>query len=380
MMSSDLLDRISAGENSQTQFKQNVFDSGKLAEEFVAFSNAEGGALFIGFEDHGEISGLSEEDISRLNQLISNVSNENVKPPIYPLVQTESLGGKKILVVWVKKGSNKPYCTASGIYWTKSGADKRKMSPEELRRLFSESGYFSADEMLNERAGLDDLDYAAFHAFFKRKRNRDFKETGLDLWTVLENLNLCARGHLTLAGTLFFGIDPQRFYPLFTLQGLRVAGTDLGANSYSDKKYFSGTLKQLLDQGMMFLNAHLQNKQDKETFNTPGKLEIDPSALEEALVNALIHRDYFIAAPIKVFVFDNRVEIMSPGKLPNSLTVEKIKSGLSVVRNPVIHSIAPYVLEYSGFGTGIERIIRTCPGVHFENDIPGERFICTFPR
>lgn len=375
-----LTERIASGEDSRTQFKQNIFQAKKLAEEMVAFSNAEGGVLLVGVTDGGEVRGLSGEDIHRLNQLVANTASENVKPPIYPIVQIEHIAGKRVMAVMVRKGTHKPYCTSGGLYLTKAGSDKRKMSPDELRRLFAESGWFSADESVNEKSSIRDLDMGEFDRYFENKRRKPFQETGLSLETVLSNLNLFSDGHLTLAGTLFFAVNPQQFYPLFTVQALRVDGVRASSNRFLDKKYFGGNMRKLLEQSMMFLKANLRNLQDQATFNTPGNLEIPEPALEEALVNALIHRDYYISAPVKLLVYEDRVEIISPGKLPNALTVEKIKSGLSIARNPILHSIAPFVLEYSGFGTGIERIMRLCPKVTFENDITSELFSCILPR
>ena len=376
----NISDRINNGEDSFTQFKENIFDAKKLSEELVAFSNAEGGALIIGVGDNGSISGLSQKDIQRLNQLICNTANENVKPPVYPLVEVETIQEKTVMIIHVKKGINRPYATSSGIYITKSGADKRKMSPDELRRLFAESSTLSADEAVHPKSSLKDLDQGEFHRFFLQKKGKEFQETGLKLETVLENMNLLAESHLTLAGILFFALNPQRFYPMFTVQALLFSGSDIRTDQYINKQYFSGNLRTLFNQAMMFLKSSLIFRQDKKTFNTPGKLEIPEPALEEAIINALIHRDYYINAPIKLMIFSDRVEIINPGKLANSLTVEKIKNGLSIARNPIFHSLAPFVLNYSGFGTGIDRIFSHCPDTDFVNDILGEEFRVIFKR
>ncbi|WP_080807891.1 RNA-binding domain-containing protein [Desulfamplus magnetovallimortis] len=376
----EIEERIINGEDSYTQFKENIFDSKKLAEELVAFSNADGGTLIIGVRDDGSVSGLSRKDIGRLNQLVSNTANDNVKPPVYPLVEVSTIYDKEVMLVHVKKGFNKPYATSSGIYITKSGADKRKVSPEELRRLFAESAALSPDEIIHTKSSIKDLDQGEFHRFFLNKKNRDFAETGLDLTTVLENMNLYADGYLTLAGIMFFAFNPQKFYPIFTLQALHSSGTDTTTSGYINKKYFSGNLRALYEQAMMFLQSSLLTRQDKETFNTPGTLEIPPPALEEAIINALIHRDYYINAPIKIMIHSDRVEIINPGKLANSLTVDKIKNGLSIARNPVFHSLAPFVLNYSGFGTGIDRIVKLCPDVDLINDTSSEEFRVIFQR
>lgn len=381
MTTIDIIQRISNGEDSFTQFKQNITRAESLASEYVAFSNAKGGVIIIGVDDGGDIHGVSTKEINRLNQLISNVANENVTPPIYPLTEIHQIQEKKVLAVHIPEGLNKPYATKSGIYYTKSGADKRKVSQDELKRMFASSGNLFADEVINRNTSLADFDDKEFFRFFKNKKAKDFNATGLNLENVLNNLNLYSKGHLTLSGIMFFAFNPQQFYPVFNVQAVFIKGESQASSTFEDKKYFEGNIYKLYDQAMMFFKSSLKNKQNKQTFNTPGELEIPVSALEEAVVNALIHRDYFLQSSIKLFVFDDRVEIRSPGKLPNSLTVEKIKSGLSIARNPVIHSIAPFVLSYSGFGSGIERMVDRCgEHVDFINDEEKDEFRVIFKR
>jgi len=381
MKSTEIVQRISNGEDSFTQFKENVTRSDSLASEFVAFSNAKGGLIIIGVDDEGIIQGLDSKDISRINQLISNVANENVTPPVYPLSEIHQIQGNKLLVIHIPEGLNKPYATKSGMYYTKSGADKRKVSQDELKRMFASSGNLYADEELNRNTSLSDFDEKEFFRFFKNKKSNDFKETGLKLEPVLNNLNLYSEGHLTLSGTLFFAFNPQQFYPVFNIQAVYIKGKRGASSTFEDKKYFEGNIYKLYEQAMMFFKASLKNIQRKNTFNTPGELEIPVPALEEAVVNALIHRDYYIRSSIKLFIFDDCVEVRSPGKLPNSLTVEKIKQGLSIARNPVMHSIAPFVLSYSGFGSGIERMVDSCgENVNFINDQEKDEFRVVFKR
>ena len=98
------------------------------------------------------------------------------------------------------------------------------------------------------------------------------------------------------------------------------------------------------------------------------------------IVNALIHRDYFITSTIKIFIFPDRIEIISPGKLPNSLTVDKMKSGIAIPRNPVLQSLAQYVLPYKGLGSGIVRALSYYPSIEFTNDTTLDRFTAIIKR
>jgi len=106
----------------------------------------------------------------------------------------------------------------------------------------------------------------------------------------------------------------------------------------------------MLRDSLRFVLSQLRNYQVEKDFNSNPKREIDERVLTELLVNALIHRDYLINSSIKVFIFHNRVEIINPGKLTNSLTVEKIKNGLSIHRNPILNSISKNMLPYTGYG------------------------------
>ena len=125
---------------------------------------------------------------------------------------------------------------------------------------------------------------------------------------------------------------------------------------------------------------NLRREQNGKGVNTTGEVEIPKIVLEELLANALIHRDYFVSAPIRIFVFDERVEIISPGHLPNNLTVANIRSGNSNIRNPILTSHAPTVLPYRGLGNGILRALKAYPSIEFEDDQNGDLFRAVIRR
>ena len=135
-----------------------------------------------------------------------------------------------------------------------------------------------------------------------------------------------------------------------------------------------------INPALALARNNLSNIQSAGSFNQTGMLEIDERALEEAVVNALIHRDYSKNAVIRLFIFKDRVEIISPGSLPNHLTIENILNGNSVIRNPTIVSYATKTLPYSGIGSGIPRIIKNHPETKLVNDSDGEQFTITLFR
>ena len=131
---------------------------------------------------------------------------------------------------------------------------------------------------------------------------------------------------------------------------------------------------------MRFFTTNLYHLQAGQNFNKTGKLEVSQTALEELLQNALVHRDYSKNAPVRVMIFDNRIEIVSPGALPNSLTIENIKLGNAVVRNNLLVSFCSKLMIYRGFGSGISRAIAAQPDIEFINDVEGEQFRVIIPR
>ncbi len=379
----ELIERISNGEDSFTQFKREAVPAKDLAKEFVAFLNAEGGILIFGVNDDGDITGLSFDEIEKLGQLIGNTADQNVKPPFHPIVENMSIGDNKLVLVHIPKGVSKPYATSSGDYYIKSSSDKKKISQEELRRLFAESKKLYADEEIVHGSDITDLDTSIFYKFLEKDNVSVYEELRSDklhLAQVLENLELSRENQLTLAGNLIFGIKPQKFSRSFYIDCCYFDGDDISVDKYISKKTIDGNFLTMFNNSLDFLKSNLISSQDGDDFNSSSTLEIDERVLTELIVNALVHRDYYIQSSIKIFIFHNRVEIISPGKLTNSLTVEKIKNGISIHRNPILNSICKNVLPYSGYGSGIKRAISINENIVFENDIEKEQFICIIPR
>lgn len=152
-------------------------------------------------------------------------------------------------------------------------------------------------------------------------------------------------------------------------------------NIYDDNEpAFEGNLKEVYEQAINFIDRNIKKIPSGESFNSQPKWQIPREVFEEILVNALIHRDYFIQTTIKVFLFSDRIEIISPGRLPDSQTEETIVNGVSIPRNPVLQSLAQYILPYKGAGTGLMRAISIYPDIKFINDQEKERFIVIIKR
>lgn len=225
----EILDLVSLNEDSIRQFKENVHNGDSLASEMAAFANAEGGVILLGVADDGSIPGLSREDVSRINQLISNAASQLVRSPL--VVQTENVAmenSRIVIVLTVPKGIDKPYFDKNGVIWLKCGADKRRVnSKEELRRLFQMTDQFHADE-LPTKAGIEALDKLRFRDFLRDIYKRDFPEEPAELKRMLKNMNLVTDdGMLNLVGVLMFAERPEWILPQFVVKSIRYPGNKI---------------------------------------------------------------------------------------------------------------------------------------------------------
>ena len=217
---SEVLQILKQGEDSKVQFKENIERHENLAAEMVAFSNTIGGKIFIGVDDSGIIKGLSSTDINRINQMISNVASEGIKPAINPITEVMTIDDKRILIVSISEGLNKYYQDKNGSIWVKSGADKRKATArEEIQRLFQSSRIIQADEELTKIA-LSNLDLDYFTTFFKNRYHEELDDQKLPISNIIDNMNLGRDGFLNLAGALLFSKNPSNMLPAFIVKAV----------------------------------------------------------------------------------------------------------------------------------------------------------------
>ena len=382
----ELIELVGRGEDSRTQFKRTVTNPESFAGDVVAFSNSKGGRILIGVNDHGEIVGLSSEDIRRINQLVSNVTTNLVRPSVNTYNENVAIAsGQVVMVVTVPEGISKPYADNCGVFWVKSGSDKRRVtSREEVQRMLQGADLVHADEVPVDGVTAVDVDMDHFGEFFVKQFGEPLQvaldRDGISLGQLLTNLGLVSDSNLNLAGLLLFVRNPQRYRPAIVVKAVSFVGNDPAGNKYRDSEDIGGCLREMHKGIMSFLTRNLRRLQGEKGFNTEGDIEIPLPALEELVVNMLLHRDYFISAPWRVMIFDNRVELISPGTLPNNLTVENIRNGVSIIRNPLITSFATKELPYRGIGTGIRRALAAVPALELESDDDRNIFTARIPR
>ena len=386
MDTSELLELIEKGEDSQTQFKERFGSIDALAAEICAFCNSNGGNIIVGVSDDGGITGLTKEEIHKLNEWVSNTCSQKIDPQVNVTTQNIKYPDKIVMVISVPIGSNKFYMANGKDIWVKVGADKRRAKREEIQRLLQSSGHLYADEMPVENTNLSDINLDVFKSFYERRTYEKLEELNIPLEKVMSNLKLMEDGKLTLAGLLVFGKNPEEKKPQFVIKAVLFPGNSPAVSEYKDSRDISGSIPKIFEAARSFLINNLRWIQKEQHFNTTGILEIPQIALEEALINAIVHRNYFISSNIRIFIFDNRVEIISPGALPNTVNVESIKMGIHIERNPILVSMLKDIegIPYRGIGTGVRRILYECENagitVDFIEEKDNEQFKVIFYR
>ena len=406
-MMDDILKQINAGEVSGVQFKERILDKYDIACELVAFSNSHGGKLVVGIKDKtGETNALSYSEVQETTNLLSDIASENVVPSILIKIDTVEVEDGNLVVATVKEGLNKPYHDNKGIVWVKNGADKRKVFDNaELAEMMTDCGSFAPDEAGVRDATVNDLDATTIKQFLGNRFDRVLEKKGLtgdafneasldmicsaiakghDCEKILRNLRFIRPdGSLTVAAMLLFGKYTQRWMPMMTAKCICFAGNSVGSKVFRDKVNdadMEGNLLHQYDTIMDFFTRNLHNVQVGEEFNSMGKLEIPYTSLVEFTVNSLVHRSLNMKAPVRIFIFDNRVEIHSPGALPNGLTIDDIKAGTSMPRNMFLFNNAIYLLPYTGVGSGITRALDEDVNVTFMNNDKAQEFVITVWR
>jgi ATP-dependent DNA helicase RecG len=375
-----VVEKLRLGEDGITQFKMKV-DSQSLAEEMVAFANGSGGYIFIGVKenDKGVEIPIGVENTKELNNLISNASTENCVPPIFPKMQNIFLEEKTIVILYIEAGLQKPYRTKAGKYILRAGADKRAVSQEELSRMMQESNMFHIEELAIRDALVDSsINMVRIDDYFKNIYKESvfdyIKNSDLSFIILCQNIGIAKGNELNLVGLLLFANNPQIFRPSFFIKAVNFFGNEIEEIEYRSSEDIHGVLLNQYERGMNFITSHLMKKQNGQSFNSVGVLEISEIALQEFLVNALVHRDYSRLGSIKILMFANRIEIISPGHLVNHLSIENIKNGNAIPRNPILLSLASKILPYRGLGSGIRRALKEHPHSELINDKEGQQF------
>ncbi|MCF0184414.1 MAG: putative DNA binding domain-containing protein [Bacteroidaceae bacterium] len=377
MNKEEFIELCKCGETSRVQFKQEFSTQVKIAQEMVAFANSHGGVILFGVEDKtGALVGLTYQQLQDTSLEAGNAATEQVKPTIYIETEVVKADDKYFLVCHVEEGCNKPYKTNNGEIWVKQGADKRRVTENsEILSLFQDSGNYHAEEQGLQGSSVSDLEMAYLREYYQKVYGKAIEDFNQPLEGMLKSIGVMTpNGELTRAGILYFGKNPQQYERSFKIKAVAFVGNSIGGKEYIDSRDIVGTLPMMFRDGMAFLKSMLHHTQNGQNFNSLGVLEIPEVVLEELLQNALVHIDLLHPAAIRLLVFENRIEIINPGKLYGGLKVQDIMLGASKQRNPLMADFAERTMIYRGLGSGIVRAMRENVILDFINEEEANQF------
>ena len=350
-------------ESSTVEFKSALPKNDQILKTVVGFCNQNGGKIIIGVEDNGTIKGLTDEEIQNVMEYIDKTIFDGTAPPIIPLVYAHAIGEKNILIIEVYPGMNKPYYVKSetmdkGIY-VRLGRSTVRATPDMIEELKWQSRGLSYDMMALYHAHMKDLNENAIRSFFKQRKSR--KKVPDDFKEALKAYNLITVEHAhvypTIAGILLFGNEPERFLTEAMIICTRfkgIAGRDVLAT-----RDCLGTLSTQFHEAFDFIVSQLNRSFVIRGRYRSEQLEVPEEAIREALLNAIIHRNYHIKAPIRIAIFENRIEIFSPGNFPGPLNSRNLKMGFTFIRNAVIAKVFREMGLIEKLGSGLITIFNS---------------------
>ena len=348
---------LSQGENQAVEFKSDQVRAESLAKELVAFSNTQGGVLFIGVDDKGEVTGISDADrVQTLEEWIANIARENIIPSIEPTIQKIKYNEKWILKIDILKGKDKPYQTNKHQFLIRVGSTNRIASQAELMRLFQQSGVFHYDRLGVEFTSIRDLNMNKIDQYFNNYQI-DFIQEENQKQLLINSEILDEAGTVTLAGLLIFGLNPQRHLKNASISFAHFTGTEL-TDELIDKQVIEGNLDYQVDTTLSIIKNNIPKPSVIEgTKTVDTQFQYSDNVFRELLVNACVHRNYSIqGSRIRVFLFSDRIEFTSPGRLPNTISIEKLKAGVSYASNPVIVKFMENMRYIDKLGRGLPMV------------------------
>lgn len=379
----ELREILLRGEDSEHQFKRKFDpkddrDKEKFAAETIAFLNTRGGRIFVGVDDDGSICGVDED----LDNFISNTCSDSIKPPCQVYTENVHTSEGLVIIIEVPNGDNKPYQDKRNQFWKKKGADKRRVTDRnELQRLFQEGHATYADTIPVREATFFDLDKSLLKAIYGSQTKGEILDDNDEAAIhQLQGIRLMKGMQPSLAALMLFGKEPANFFPEICIKAIWFKGNERSSDEYFDNRRYEGTLPEQYEQAMGFLRAwNAKQQQPGESFNAQSVEQIPETVFEEVLVNALVHRDYFLSDSVKVYIFDDRIEIISPGCLPNSLSAEEAMKGIGRERNPLLLRFAYELMNYRGARSGLMRASKKYPSITLDNRIEEEEVCVTIP-
>jgi len=348
-------------ESNTVEFKKSLSEWRELVETASAFSNTKGGEIFVGVEDSGNVIGIAvgKKTIEDIAQKIK----QNTDPQIYPSISVEEINEKNVIEIEVPESKSKPVFAFDNVF-KRVGKSNHRVSSEEMRKMVLEGKKVYWDVEICESASVKDIDNKKVNWYLmKREEIRKItKPKGMSYENLLLNIGAVKKIDKkilpTNAGILFFGKDPQRTISQSVLRGVKFKGIKI-TDVVIDRIDCSGTIWEMVGQIEEFIrkNIRLLSHRTAESFARADKFEYPIQALREAIINALLHRNYLEPADVRMFVFDNGITIVNPGCFPKDVTPEK---PIHKPINPTLCNLMYDVGFIEKYGSGIYMMKEFC--------------------
>ena len=361
------LQEITNGESKNVEFKVELpKKSEKYMKSVIAFANTSGGKIVLGVDDETRtIVGVDEKSVFQIMDNIANAISDSCEPQIIPNITFQTIDGKCVVVVEIYPGANRPYYfksfgKASGTYIRVAGTS-RPADQVKIKELEMEGANLSWDELtcvgypVDEKAVLKlcgDIKRYMFEATGAEdvKSIKEVSSKQLLSWKILKQVE----GELL--ATNAFVLLTSEYFPFSKIQCALFKGTD--RDIFIDKKEYGGPLYEQIENAYQFVLRHINLGAEIEGIVRRESYELPIGAIREMIVNAVCHRNYMDNSCVQVAVYDNRVEVTSPGMLYGGLTLEEAMSGRSKIRNRAIAEVFSRMEIIEEWGTGIRRIIK----------------------
>lgn len=347
-------------ESDTTEFKRSFSQIEPSLKSVCGFLNHHGGVITFGRSDTGEVIGITPTDHS-LRKLSQQITSR-IKPEISPDIRVIEEKGVHLVTVTIPEGNNKPYFL-DGVAYIRVGTENRVIPPDELKRMILTTGLPPWESEICPDATLDDIDPDLIREFLTRaEQYRRIQDPGTSIPDILDKLHLMKNGLPTNAAILLFGRNPQRFIIQSEVRCGHFQGSDL-TSPFISMKVISGGIFNQINDTVNFILDNIRKSAwvpPKDT-RREEHWEYPPDAIRESVINALCHRDYRSGGNVQVHIFSRHLEIWNPGKLPDEITLESLKTRhISMPRNRTLAQILFYAGFIEQWGSGTTKIVETC--------------------
>lgn len=361
-------DTLFSGESKNIEYKVTLPDkSEKYMKTIVAFANTQGGKLVVGVDDKThEIVGVENDILFQLMDGIANAVSDSCMPQIIPDIEPQTVDEKTVIIVSVEAGKNRPYYLKSkgkenGTYIRVAGTS-RQAFPEKIRELEMEGARISWDELTCvgypvSKEATEKL--CSDIESFREKAGmteRSVKKEQLINWKILKQ----SEGQLL--ATNAYALLTSDYFPFSKTQCAVFKGIDRAI--FLDKREFTGPIYTQIEEAVDFVLRNIRLGATIEGLVRKEKYELPPEAIREMIINAHCHRNLLDESCIQVAVYDDRLEVTSPGGLYNGLTYEEVMNGHSKIRNKAIANIFSQMGLVEAWGSGIKRIFNAAKEYH----------------